>query len=218
MAKHEVHVELKGRGRMSVTAVYSEATFKRIVEDAIFFRKKAGGDGIDETERKRYSRVVILLTAFYLESLANRLCDAVLGKDWKVPKKNKEKGVAEVIIKFRAVHSKLCDKELALCTDGIQDIFTIRNKVIAHPAGRAQLRSGTGKWNRIDKEVSYKKFTRFSLVYSDFNLEHTDAVLIEVKDFLTSLFDLLQGKVSQELLDECQPKELVEWTKKVPKH
>ena len=223
MAKYEVSAEARVGIRASVEAVYSEATFKRIVEDAIFFRRKATEDNINDAERKRYSRIVILLMAFYLESLSNLLCDAVLGEDWKGAKENKEKGVAEAIIKFKAVHKKLYDgKELALRTDGIQDIFTIRNKVIAHPAGRAKLRTRTGdvKWNRIDKEFGYKKFTNFPLVYSHFTLQEADSVLTEVKDFLIKFHDLLKhrkDKVPEDALNTYWPKELVEWSKEVPK-
>jgi hypothetical protein len=105
MAIYDEHLEEKMRLGDGMKAVYSEATFKRIVEDAIFFRRKAAGKDIDDAERKRYSRIVILLTAFYLESLANLFVDAGLGKDWK---KEKEEGCAEAIIKFRASYKQLC--------------------------------------------------------------------------------------------------------------
>ncbi len=201
---------------MTVTYNYSEATFKRIAEDALFFRRKAAEDNIDDSERKRYSRIVILLMAFYLESLSNLLFDKLVTKDLEYVDNRTD--LPKPIRRFRAVHNELHGKELALCTDGIQDIFTIRNRVIAHPAGRSEERSGKVVRTRVDKTVSYKKFTDFPFTYSQFTVSHADEVLEEVKYFLLHFFDLLKGKVSPELLDECWPKELIELSKEAPKH
>ena len=208
---------------VSVTATYtySEATFKRIVEDALFFRSKGAEDTIDDTARRRYARIAILLMAFYLESLSNLLWDAVLGKCSKLSNKNKEEG-AESIRRFRAVHKEIYDgRELPLNTNGIQDIFTIRNRVIAHPAGRSEERSGKVVRTHVDKTVSYRKFTDFPFTYSQFTLSHADEVLEEVKDFLTRFHDLLKDRrheVPEDVLNACFPRELVEWSKEVAKH
>lgn len=224
MAKNIKYAKAKldGRGSMTVTDTYSEATFKRIAEDALFFCRKAAEDNIDDSERKRYSRIAILLMAFYLESLSNLLCDVVLGKNRRRPKKNKEEGVPGPIRRVRAVYKELYDgKELALNIDGVQDVFTIRNKVIAHPAGRSEERSGKVVRTRVDKTVSYKKFTDFPFTYSQFTLSHADEVLEEVKDFLTRFHDLLKDRrheVPKDVLNACFPRELVEWSKEVAKH
>ncbi|MCK4362124.1 MAG: hypothetical protein KAW13_02470 [Dehalococcoidia bacterium] len=222
MAKYEEHHEQVIKAHTGVEAIYSEATFTRIAEDAVFFRRKAGEDNIDDSERKRYSRIAILLMAFYLESLSNLLCDVVLGKNRRRPKKNKEEGVPGPIRRVRAVYKELYDgKELALNIDGVQDVFTIRNKVIAHPAGRSEERSGKVVRTRVDKTVSYKKFTDFPFTYSQFTLSHAEEVLEEVKDFLTRFHDLLKDRrheVPKDVLNACFPRELVEWSKEVAKH
>jgi len=195
MAKYEEHHEQVIKAHTGVEAIYSEATFKRIAEDALFFCRKAAEDNIDDSERRRYSRIAILLMAFYLESLSNLLYDVVLGKNWRRHKKNKEKGVPGPIRRFRAVYKELYDgKELSLNIDGVQDVFTIRNKVIAHPAGRSEERSGKVVRTRVDKTVSYKKFTDFPFTYSQFTLSHADEVLEEIKDFLTRFHDLLKDR------------------------
>ncbi|HUV51703.1 MAG TPA: hypothetical protein VMW64_01335 [Dehalococcoidia bacterium] len=223
MAVYKKHLEEKiGLAigmKVGMKAVYSEATFKRIAEDAVFFRRKAAEKDIDGAESKRYSRIVILLMAFYLESLANLFVDAGLGKDWE---KEKEKGCADVIVKLRAIHKQLYGVELALDTDGIQDVFSIRNRVIAHPAGRSKECTNGNGWKREDRVVSYKKFTDFPSTYSRFTPSHADRVLEEVKDFLARFHDLLlkdkTDKIPKDILNACRPGELLEWSKEAPKH
>jgi len=220
MAKYEEHHEQVIKAHTGVEAIYSEATFLRIWEDAIFFRRKAAEENIDVSERKRYSRIAILLMAFYLESLSNLLFDKLVNKDLKCVDTRKD--LPEPIRRFRAVHKEIYDgRELALNIDGVQDVFTIRNKVIAHPAGRSEERSGKVVRTRVDKTVSYKKFTDFPFTYSQFTLSHADEVIEEVKDFLTRFHDLLKDRrheVPEDVLNACFPRELVEWSKEVAKH
>ncbi len=246
MAIYEEHLEEKMKAHTGVEASYIEKTFKRIVEDAIFFRKKAGAKNINQTEKMRYSRIVILLMAFYLESLSNLVGDFVLGKNWepprppkksKPPEKCKEKQGAKAILKFRAIHKQLYGEELALDTDYIQDIFTIRNRVIAHPAGRSQECTNGDRWKREDRAVSYRKFKDFPFTYSQFTPPHADRVLEEVKNFLVKFHDLLKDKkdrvleympndlsekkkdrVVEDILNACWPEELIVWSKEAPKH
>ncbi|HEX74773.1 MAG TPA: hypothetical protein G4N93_06480 [Dehalococcoidia bacterium] len=60
--------------KVSASAVYSEATATRFVEDAIFLYEKAI-KATDELEKKRYSRLAIIVIPFYLECLSNYLYD-----------------------------------------------------------------------------------------------------------------------------------------------
>lgn len=189
-------------------AMYSEATFKRIAEDAVFFRKQA--EETNDGEKKRYSRIIIILMAFYLESVANLLFDEFVSEDLDLVDERKD--LPKPIRRFRVVYNELANKELTLNTDGIQDIFTIRNKVIAHPAGRAKEQIDGIRQSRIDTKISYKKFTRFPHVYSYFTISEADTVLNEVKEFLTSFFKSLKHKLTKEQFDEWWPKELTEWS------
>lgn len=183
MAEHKEYVEAHIGIKAEAEAVYGEATFKRIVEDAVFFRRRAAEDKIDDGQRKRYARIIILLVAFYLESLSNLIHERLGGRRSKDDKRAGRGGLAGPILKFREVYCKHLDRELSLNTDGVQDIFIIRNKIIAHPAGRAQLQVAGVRRGRLDKQVSYKKFTDFPLVYSWFTLQEADAILKEVKEF-----------------------------------
>jgi hypothetical protein len=222
---------------VTAKAVYTEATFKRIIEDALFFRREAGG--VDtERERKRHARAIILLMALYLESLSNRIFLHFFDPATPNEKKELNRCLDNVdsrsdlpgpVRNFRAVYQKCLNKELTLDINGIKDIFTIRNRIIAHPSGRAQLETEKEGWKPLitnvkwrDREVqiipsqlNYAKFKQFPSVYSHFTLGEADAILTEVKDFLTSFLDLIKENIPKKQFNEWWPAELVEWSKTV---
>lgn len=217
MAKYEEHAQGKVVLKASLKAVYGETTYKRIEEDAIFFRRKAAQSEIDDQDKKRYARIVILLMALYLESFSILIFNALVNKP--LNDIDNRTHLPGPIRRFRAVHKELLNKELALNTDGIQDIFTIRNKIVAHPAGRAESQTGTGEdgWSRLDKNVAYKKFRHFPVHYSHFTLDHTDEILKEVKGFTTAFLKMLSVKVPKKQFDEWWPCELGRWSEAVSK-
>lgn len=202
--------------RVSAEAVYSEATFRRIVEDAVWLHQQAMRNQIDNSQERRYGRIIVLLMAFYLESLSNLLFEEVVGEE--LERADFRTDLPRPLRKFRAIHSKLLGKELSLNIEGIQDIFTIRNKVIAHPSGRAQLQTTEHGWDRIDTQVNYKKFREFPSIYSRFTLREAEAVLNEVREFVTRFLGLIKDKVSQERIKEWWPDELVKWSESASKH
>jgi len=240
MAEYEEHLQAKIGIHVEGSAVYTEATFKRIVEDEIFFRGAAENVNT-ESDKKRYARLIILLMALYLESLSNRIFlhffDQVTLDETKqlngcVDHVDCRSDLPGPVRNFRAIYKKCLNKELTLDTSGIQDIFTIRNRIIAHPSGRAQLHTDKDGWKPLitsvkwqDKEVqilrqqlNYAKFRHFPPVYSHFTLREADEILEEVRKFLTNFLSSLGGKVAQKQLDEWWPAELVEWSKPVSTH
>lgn len=196
--------------RVNAEAVYSEATFKRIVEDAVWLHQQAMRNQIDDGQKRRYGRIIVLLMAFYLESLSNLLFEEVVGEE--LSRVDCRTDLSQPLRKFRAIHSKLLGKELPINVDGIQDVFTIRNKVIAHPSGRARLRSTEHGWDRIDTQVSYRKFKRFPSIYSRFTLQEAEAVLNEVREFMTRFLGLIKDRVPEERIKEWWPDELARWS------
>jgi hypothetical protein len=204
--KATAHLGLKTSGE----AIYTAATYKRFEEDIIFLRRQAN-DVADESTRKRYARIIILLTAPYLESVSNLIFGELIDKELDEVKKGK--GPAS-IRRFRAIHQALLHKELKLDTNGIQDIFHIRNNITLHPAGREVLKVAGEGLGRLDKSIAYKKFRSFPFVYSHFTLNEADEILREVYQFLTKFLGLIKDKISKKQFDSWYPKELTEWVKR----
>ncbi len=210
MAKYDKHVSTHLIIKPSVRAEYSEATFKRIVEDAIFFSRKSMGEECGEGDKKRYARMAIILTAFYLESLSHYIFEKMVSKPLEAIDHRSD--LPEAIRKFRAVHKEYFGKELTIDIDGIRDVFYIRNHIIAHPAGRTRLQASDVGWTPKDKCVSYNKFTSFPFAYSHFTPDHANILLSEARTFVTEFLNLIKDKVDQKLLKEWWPEELDKWS------
>jgi len=197
--------------KASVETVYTAATYKRFEEDIVFLRRQAS-DATEESTRKRYARIIILLTAPYLESVSNLMFGELIGKRLdKVDKRtaNRQR-LPPSILKFRAIHRKLLSKELKLDTNGIQDIFHIRNNITLHPAGREVVKIAGEGLGRLDKRIAYKKFKSLPPVYSHFTLNEADEILREVYQFLTEFLRLIKDRISKKQFDNWYPKELTE--------
>jgi len=201
--KATAYLGLKASGE----AVYTAATYKRFEEDIIFLRRQAK-DAADESTRKRYARIIILLTAPYLESVSNLMfCELI---DKELDEVDNWVNLHKPIRRFRAIHHVLLNKELKLDTNGIQDIFHIRNNITLHPAGREVVKVAGEGLGRLDKRIAYKKFKSFPFVYSHFTLSEADEVLREVYKFLTEFLRLIKDKISKKQFDSWYPKALTE--------
>lgn len=186
---------------------FIEPTFKQIYTDCLFFLNKAQESGIKEEENDRYARVSILFAAFLIESLSNRLWDAFPAKSEK-KQDIAGKDLPEPIKKYRAVYYKFYQIHLQLNTDGIEDIFTIRDKILAHPPAFST-KAGTGipsGRGRDNRGIVYKKFKTFPLVYSLFRTQHAKDIVNEVMNFLNDYCDLLKGKIPDNILNAIRPK------------
>ena len=166
---------------VSVNSEYSEATFQRILEDMLFFGKKSIEPGCDEVEKKRYARMAIILSAFYLESLSNNLFDKLANQELQGI--DYRSGLPDALKRFRVIYRQFKKRELDIDINGIRDIFYIRNHIIAHPAGRARLQGTNSGWVPVGKSSSYNKFKNFPFAYSHFNSQHAKIVLNEVRVF-----------------------------------
>jgi hypothetical protein len=209
--------------QVTLDTVYTEATYKRIAEDALYFLDQSKKDNISGAEQNRYARMTILLMAFYLESLSNFLFDALVGSATQLKDIDHRSDLPTPIRRFRAAYFQLYKEDLSLSIDSvdcIRDIFTIRNKIIAHPTAFSSERHSEhapGYWDRSrqDMSISYLKFKDFPFTYTQFTSQHAQVVLKAAGDFLIEFHRLLKGKVSDErLLNACLPLELMEWEKK----
>jgi hypothetical protein len=196
--------------KVSASAIYSEATATRFVEDAIFLYKQAI-IATDELERKRFSRLAIMVIPFYLESISNYLFDNFLNSK-KLDDVDNRNELQKPVRRFRAVYNKCLNKELKdRDINGIRDIFTIRNKITAHPKGRSSLVTTKNGWEREDENISYHKLEGLPKVYSHFFPEHSYLIFTEVHDFLTKYITSIKHKLTEEQYNYIWPKNLIDW-------
>lgn len=191
---------------VSASAQYSEATTKRLIEDIVFLLQKAI-ETTNELEKTRLSRIAVSLVPYYLESLSNYLYYEFNKEE--TDKYDNSTDIPKPIRMLKYVYKKALDKDL---TDedisGIRDIFTIRNKITAHPAGRSDLVSTNNGWEREDKNIHYFKLKGLPKVYSDFNIEHVKQVLKEVSNFISQYLSSIKKQLSNKQYAYIWPEEL----------
>jgi len=184
---------------------FSEPICNQVYNDLMFFLNKSKASNIDQVISKRYARASLVFLAFYFESLANLLIDEV-GKRFNCSQQleqiyKKRDHYPKPLRKFQAVYSVLYyGQKLPLDTSGIQDLFLIRNQVIAHPPARSIV-AGTGitkgkGLTEKGRSLSLNKFTHFPNIYGEFTSVHTQEVYNETKDFLEKYHNLIARKLS----------------------
>jgi len=195
--------------------VYSEATAKRFIEDAIFLYHNAM-KVTDELEQKRYSRLAVTVIPFYLESLSKYLFYEFFNRELERGD-DKRTGLSETIKRFSLVYKKCLNKELKdKDINGIRDIFTIRNRIAAHPQGRSRLVTTDNGWERDDISIIYLKLKDLPQVYSHFYPKHTHLIFTEVHDFLTNYITSIKNNLTDEQYKYIWPKELIDWKSNNP--
>ena len=102
---------------------------------------------------------------------------------------------------------ELKDKDI----NGIRDIFTVRNKITAHPAGRSNMATTDNGWEREDKNIYYSKLKELPKVYSHFYPEHAYLIFTEVHNFLTKYINDIHKNLTDEQYNYIRPKELIAW-------
>jgi hypothetical protein len=193
---------------------FVRATYNVIYSDALFFLNKAKQANVKSEDRNRYARASIILMAFYLESVSNRLFDEFSPRSQK--RLMKRKNLPGPIKNFIAVYHKFYKCKFPLSIDGIKDIFLIRNEVIGHPSGSSVV-AGTGvlrgqglpRKGRTGKQNKYSKFIDFPYVYSLFKTEHAKTIFKEATNFVNGYCDLLEDRVpDKKVLDVIRPPKL----------
>ena len=195
---------------------FVEATYNRIAEDAVYFMNQMINTEIRESDKNRSARMVLLLMAFYIESISRALRETPETKNFRSIVKRE--GWPKYFRGFPIVYRKLCNKRLQLNIDGIDDIFLIRNKVLAHPWGYTRREEDGALIINPESDstlASYAKFRKFPKSYTEFNVSHTVLVLNEVISILKKYHNLIKRETTdKKLLDSCWPAGLILWKKK----
>jgi len=214
MAEYDMELGENLKMKDSPSAEYSEATTKRFIEDAIFLYQNAT-KSTDALEKKRYSRLAVTVIPYYLESLSNYLYDEIINRTLDDVDQRTE--LPKPVRKFRAVYNNCFNKELPdQDINGIRDIFTIRNRITAHPQGRSNLVSTNTGWERNDITITYYKLNNLPKVYSDFELKYTHLIFTEVHDFLTKYITSIKGNLTDKQYNYIWPEELITWKSNNP--
>ena len=114
--------------------------------------------------------------------------------------------------RFRAVYKKCLNKELNdKDINGIRDIFTIRNKITAHPQGRSLLVPTDNGRKRDEININNLKLKDIPSVYSHFYPKHIHLVFAEVHDFLKKYVTVLKNNLTNEQYKYIWPEDLINW-------
>ena len=144
----------------------------------------------EANERNIFARNAIVLMAFYFECLSNSLFSE---KDdsWKVVTK-KYSHISKPIRKFIAKYEVENGGSYNLDHMGMQDLFSVRNKVFAHAPEATILKSN--KLGEITK-LAYRKFVNLPHSFIDFGERHADIFLGEMNTFLVEYTKLMKSSL-----------------------
>ena len=205
-----------------VSAEFTEPTNLRVLEALI----GALTNGRTQDIPNRYGTAVFL-TAAFIESTANLLWDALMagqdlmGAEGQLGLSGRDANrnyLSKPIRKLLCLHKQARGQACPHSVDGLQDIFDVRNKIVAHPAGASRealdLREdGTWDRQRIDRRIGFRKFQDWPTTYSQFQEQHATEALAETKRILELMHqDLAQTGIDPQLLDRAFPSALKDWS------
>lgn len=200
-----------------LSAQFQEATNLRILDSLTDVLT----DG-ERTDIQNRFGIAIFLTAAFIESTANFLLEQLSpGQDLEDAEESLEiswKGYPpEPLRRLYAAYRVACRTACPHSMDGLHDIFRVRNRIVAHPAGTAKedldLRDD-GSWDRkrADRTLTYDKFTEWPTTLSQFKREHAHEALAETKAVLRALRgDLERAGVDDAVLKRMYPPSLANW-------
>lgn len=198
-----------------VSAEYKEPTNLRVLESLIGVLANRTAHDIPN----RYGTAIFLIAAF-IESTANLLWDFLIGAEKLEPfelghglsgQDSAGNYLSKPIRKLLAIYKKECRADCPHNIEGLQDIFDVRNKIAAHPAGASRealdLRpDGSWERQRLDRKVAFRKFTDWPTVLSRFNERDAVCAISETRTVFTALNqDLTATGVDSSLLARAFP-------------
>lgn len=195
---------------------FLKVNYAEIHNDIKFFLSEST-KGSEIEISKRFARAAIVFTAFYVESLGNLLVDRMTSAFGSLPDFeefiNKRDHWPRPLRILFGVYIKIQNKSLPpnidrvwpLDTAVIQDLFLIRNQVLAHPPARSTV-GGTGVTaekglTQDGKDLKFNRFTHFPNIYTGFTSTHAHEIYDETKNFLEGYGTLIHNfQVGNELV------------------
>ncbi len=201
------HNEYNGNSnlRLSIKSEYHfiSPTCGTLYRDINMFLKESQDQSINEEDRKRYARTAIMFMPFFYESLEKALFDMIIDKFKNEPqlpqlKRYKNDKFLGIYAFFKKIPFEKENKpRLPLNRNAIDDLFLIRNQIIAHPQAWS-IAAGTGvpkgKGLTIDKkEVLYKQLKNLPNRLEDFTANNAIEIYTEMKIFLREYYNLISS-------------------------
>ena len=183
-------------------------THKCILDDQRFFQSMATGQ-----HEARYARIAGLLTALHVESVSNVLFEEAFADDDNLKQLSEydvldsvdcRRDLPNPLRRIRAAYEKLTGTKLAIPCEGIQDIFIVRNRILAHPCGittqsRTVSNTAGTHWVRSDRDIKYKKLRAdFPVSYEQWTRKDAEELSNVAAEFLGALRTELRTKGVEE--------------------
>jgi len=175
----------------------SRANCVPIYEDLKYILNQSRDVNVGADNRNRYARISIVFMAFYLEVLANSIFDKDRNDKEiyaELEKTDRRNDLSKPVRKYRAEYFKAYGNELPINVNGVQDIFIIRNKIMAHPKERTTVSSNDPAMIDI---IGYLKFKDFPIFYPMFVTEHSEILFVEMKDFLNDYLVAMKDNIPE---------------------
>ena len=165
---------------------------QKIMNDLVFLISRYKDESGAEEAKAIFARSAIILMAFYYECLSNSLFDEKSNL-WKALPKEYH-GLSKSVKKFISKYEYAIGEKIGIDYSGVQDLFTVRNKIFAHAPERAVLSSSDSmkvtRWK-------FKKFTDFSSSYADYGPVESDIFFNELVVFIGDYIDLLKDDLPE---------------------
>jgi len=189
---------------------FSRPTYAEVQKDIDFFLSESQ-KAIDLIVSKRYARAAIVFTAFYVESLANLLAahirenfgqtaqlDDFISRGDHWPKPLRTLYGAYLFLNKKPIGR---GEDWALDSSAVEELFLIRNQVLAHPPARSIV-AGTGVvagqgLTQEAKPLALNKFAHFPNIYHEFAHCHALELYEEARLFLINYGRLLASNPTE---------------------
>jgi len=221
MTHHDKAFSANVRVTADLGAQFQEATNLRVLDALI----DVLSDGERADIRNRFGIAIFLMAAF-IESTASFLLEEVrpgegldeiersLGLTGRDLAGNR---LPKPIRKLLATYRSACGCSCPHPMTGLRDIFHVRNRIVAHPAGTAKedldlWQDGSWDRKRADLTLEYERFTEWPTTLSQFTRDHAHEALAETKRVLKAIHDdLAKAGVDPKILSRAFPSTLENW-------
>jgi len=195
-----------GDGKIGITPCsimsYGYLCSGKIKSDLLFLVSCYKSESYNKQSKAIFARNSIILMAFYFESLSNSLFNES-DSTWNSSTKKLHGHLSKPVRKFIAKYQLEFGNKIPIDYKGIQDLFTVRNKIFAHAPEQTVLSSNAPK--EVTK-LAYQKFTNFPSSFAEFSETEADLLFKELNMFIYEYTSLMKSILPDWWLRLCKQK------------